>query len=79
LLVKSFCHGDRTPDINNLREEGFILLTVSEVSVHHGLKGELFLVLPPLLERGFLCFSLVIIGPNWALLGATRDFRKDTG
>jgi hypothetical protein len=30
------------------------------------LKGVLFLVLPPLLEQGFLSHSLVITGPNWA-------------
>jgi hypothetical protein len=30
------------------------------------LKGALFLMLPPLLEQGFLSRSLVITGPNWA-------------
>jgi hypothetical protein len=35
-------------------------------SVLFFLKGELFLVLPILLERGFLSHSLVITGPNWA-------------
>jgi hypothetical protein len=32
-----FC--DQVPEKSNLREERFILLTVSEVTVHHGGEG----------------------------------------
>jgi hypothetical protein len=33
ILVRLSCHCDRIADINNIREDGFILLVVSEVSV----------------------------------------------
>jgi hypothetical protein len=33
---------------------------------HPLMKGVMFLMLPPLLEQGFLSCSFVITGPNWA-------------
>jgi hypothetical protein len=38
-LFGVFCPCDQKPDRNNLRKERFILLIISEVSLHHGGEG----------------------------------------
>jgi hypothetical protein len=39
IIVRLLCHCDKIPDRNKLREEKFILLTVSEVSACHVREG----------------------------------------
>jgi hypothetical protein len=38
-IIYFSCYCDQPPDRNNIREERFILLRVSEATVHHGGEG----------------------------------------